>query len=110
LTNSLKGIFSSNPSNKCQVDKGGLQSFTIEKLAAGLQSRPGNEVAGLEGRTQLLIRLAGALDEKKDYFGSNGRPGNMVGTFVMLSAYMVYMLTRCKTTSYHILLLKLRPF
>ena len=48
-------------------------------MAKGLQSRPGNEIAGLEGRTQLLIRLAGALDEKKEFFGEDGRPGNMLG-------------------------------
>ena len=73
-----QGLFSGNPGNKAQVDKDGLQSLTVEKLAAGLQSRPGNEMAGLEGRTELLIRLAGALEEKPDYFGDGGRPGNMV--------------------------------
>ncbi|PNY18229.1 Uracil catabolism protein 4 [Tolypocladium capitatum] len=72
------GLFSGNPANKAQVDKVGLQSLTVDKLEAGLQSRPGNELAGLEGRTELLIRLADALDEKKDYFGIDGRPGNMI--------------------------------
>ena len=57
----------------------GLQMLTEAKLAAGLQSRPGNELAGLDGRTQLLIRLANALDEKMEYFGTDGRPGNMIG-------------------------------
>lgn len=52
--------------------------MTPEKLAVGLQSGPGNELAGLEGRTDLLIRLADALSEKTDYFGADGRPGNMV--------------------------------
>ncbi|ODA82505.1 hypothetical protein RJ55_01012 [Drechmeria coniospora] len=72
------GLFSSNPANRCQVDKAGLQSLTVEKLEAGLQSRTGNELAGLQGRTELLIRLGSALDEKKDYFGAGGRPGNMI--------------------------------
>jgi hypothetical protein len=36
-------------------------------------------MAGLEGRTQLLIRLADALEEKTDFWGQDGRPGNMVG-------------------------------
>lgn len=35
-------------------------------------------MAGLEGRTQLLVRLGGALDEKPEFFGSAGRPGHMV--------------------------------
>ncbi|KAI1271095.1 hypothetical protein F5Y07DRAFT_384094 [Xylaria sp. FL0933] len=72
------GLFSSNPSNKYQVDKDGLRKLTVELLAKGLQSRPGNEVAGLEGRSQLLIRLGHALAEKKEFFGESGRPGNMI--------------------------------
>ncbi|KAL2207855.1 DUF1688 domain-containing protein [Sarocladium strictum] len=72
------GLFSGNPDNRAQVDRIGLRSLTVEKLAAGLQSRPGNEMAGLEGRTQLLIRLADALEEKTDFWGQDGRPGNMV--------------------------------
>ncbi|KAK1975821.1 hypothetical protein LZ30DRAFT_604795 [Colletotrichum cereale] len=72
------GIFSSDSKNRFQVDKEGLRNLTVEKMAAGLQSKPGNEMAGIEGRTQLLQRLANALTEKKEYFGENGRPGNMV--------------------------------
>ncbi|KAI1827785.1 hypothetical protein F4861DRAFT_288948 [Xylaria intraflava] len=72
------GLFSGNPSNKYQVDKEGLQKLTVEQLARGLQSRPGNEVAGLEGRAQLLIRLGSALAAKPDFFGESGRPGNMI--------------------------------
>lgn len=48
-------------------------------MAKGLQSREGNEMAGLEGRTQLLIRLADALDNGSEFFGPNGRPGNLLG-------------------------------
>lgn len=47
-------------------------------MAKGLQSRTGNEMAGLEGRTHLLIRLADALEGNKDFFG-DGRPGHMLG-------------------------------
>ncbi|KAI0471456.1 DUF1688-domain-containing protein [Xylariaceae sp. FL0804] len=72
------GIFSSNPSNKFQVDAEGLRGLTVEQLAKGMQSGPGNELAGLEGRTQLLVRLADALADKRDFFGENARPGNMV--------------------------------
>lgn len=73
-----EGFFSGNPDNKYQVDKDGLEALTVEKLRDGLQSRPGNELAGLQGRTELLVRLAGALAEKTDYFGRDGRPGNMI--------------------------------
>ncbi|KAI1319032.1 DUF1688-domain-containing protein [Xylariaceae sp. FL0255] len=72
------GIFSGNPSNKYQVDKDGLRKLTVEMVAKGLQSKPGNEVAGLEGRTQLLLRLGEALDQKREFFGHDGRPGNMI--------------------------------
>ncbi|GAW19449.1 hypothetical protein ANO14919_089360 [Xylariales sp. No.14919] len=72
------GLFSGNPSNKYQVDKDGLRKLTVDQLAKGLQSRPGNEVAGLEGRAQLLIRLGDALAQKGDFFGEDGRPGNMI--------------------------------
>ncbi|SPO06083.1 probable protein urg3 [Cephalotrichum gorgonifer] len=73
-----QGLFSGNPKNKFQVDKEGLRQITAEKLADGLQSGPGNVMSGIEGRTALLLRLAEALEEKKEYFGQNGRPGNMI--------------------------------
>ncbi|KAG5975344.1 hypothetical protein E4U55_007745 [Claviceps digitariae] len=73
-----EGLFSSCAGNKYQVDKGGLQALTLEKLKNGLQSRPDNELTGLQGRTELLIRLSGALAGNTDYFGADGRPGNMI--------------------------------
>lgn len=36
-------------------------------------------MAGMEGRANLLLRLSEALDEKREFFGENGRPGNMLG-------------------------------
>jgi hypothetical protein len=36
-------------------------------------------MAGLEGRAQLLIRLGRALEQSKEFFGEDGRPGNMLG-------------------------------
>ncbi|KAH8890189.1 DUF1688-domain-containing protein [Thozetella sp. PMI_491] len=79
------GLFSGNKNNKFQVDKEGLSTLTVEKLAQALQSRPGNEMAGLEGRAQLLIRLGQALEEKKEFFGEAGRPGNMLAADYILS-------------------------
>lgn len=74
-------MFSGDKSNKYQVDKAGLRALTVEKMAKGLQSREGSEMAGLEGRTQLLVRLAEALDASSEFFGQGGRPGNLLGTF-----------------------------
>ncbi|KAG6006461.1 hypothetical protein E4U21_007005 [Claviceps maximensis] len=73
-----EGLFSSCAGNKYQVDKGGLQNLTLEKVKNGLQSRPDNELTGLQGRTDLLIRLSSALAANTDYFGADGRPGNMI--------------------------------
>ncbi|KAI5857489.1 DUF1688-domain-containing protein [Durotheca rogersii] len=72
------GIFSGNQNNKFQVDKDGLAKLTVDQLAKGLQSRPGSEVAGLEGRAQLLIRLGDALSRSPEIFGNEGRPGHIV--------------------------------
>ncbi|KAJ2905316.1 Uracil catabolism protein 4 [Zalerion maritima] len=71
------GLFSTGK-NKFQVDKDGLKSLTVEKIAKGLQDREGNRIAGLEGRTNVLIRLSTALDQHKEYFGAEGRPGHML--------------------------------
>lgn len=76
--NVSQGLFSGNKANKYQVDKDGLKQLKVEQLAQGLQSGPGNEMAGVEGRSELLIRLGHAL-ENKEYFGEDGRPGNMLG-------------------------------
>ena len=62
------------------MDKEGLRQLTVEKLAQGLQSGPGNEMAGIEGRAQLLIRLGRAM-ENREFFGEDGRPGSMLGRF-----------------------------
>ncbi|ETS86160.1 hypothetical protein PFICI_04185 [Pestalotiopsis fici W106-1] len=72
------GLFSGDPNNKFQVDKNGLRRLTVEALAKGVQSRPGNELAGLEGRAEMLIKLGDALDQKREFFGESGRPGYML--------------------------------
>ncbi|OAA69298.1 hypothetical protein LEL_10174 [Akanthomyces lecanii RCEF 1005] len=72
------GLFSGNPDNKYQVDFQGLANLTVAQLAAGLQSKPGNELAGLDGRTDLLLKLSDALKSKTEFFGETGRPGNMI--------------------------------
>lgn len=47
-------------------------------MAAGLQVSESNPLAGLEGRTGLLVRLAEALNNQQ-LFGADARPGNMLG-------------------------------
>lgn len=73
-----RGTFSSDPNQPFQVDSNGLSQLSVETLSKGLQVTTENSIEGLEGRTSLLVRLAGALGQK-DYFGASARPGNMIG-------------------------------
>ena len=72
------GMFSSDDSQPFQVDAAGLERLTSDSIGKGLQVSDTNPLAGLEGRSSLLIRLAEALKNEK-YFGSEQRPGNMLG-------------------------------
>lgn len=57
----------------------------MERMAQGFQVTTSNPMVGLEGRSQLLGRLATVLREQKEYFPpSNGlpsRPGNIIGDY-----------------------------
>jgi len=72
------GLFSSDPTEPCQVDGAALKKVTVDKLAKGMQHSEENPLAGIEGRTGLLVRLAEALNHQ-DFFGVDARPGNMLG-------------------------------
>ena len=72
------GAFSSNKDQPHQVDAAGLQSVTVETLSKGMQVSETNPMSGLEGRAGLLMQLATSL-ENSELFGSDGRPGNMIG-------------------------------
>jgi hypothetical protein len=74
------GAFSSDKDQPHQVDATGLQNVTVETLAKGMQVSESNHMSGLEGRTGLLMRLSTAL-QNPELFGSDGRPGNMIGAF-----------------------------
>lgn len=74
------GIFSSNSNQPHQVDGEGLKRLNVKVMAHGLQVSNSNPIAGLEGRTGLLTRLADALNNQ-DLFGADARPGNMLGIF-----------------------------
>ncbi|KAJ6070310.1 hypothetical protein N7467_011629 [Penicillium canescens] len=71
------GLFSSDPTEPCQVDGAGLKKITVEVLAKGMQHSEQNPLAGIEGRTGLLVRLSEALNNQ-DFFGVDARPGNML--------------------------------
>lgn len=72
------GLFSSDPTEPCQVDGVGLKKITVDVLAKGMQHSEDNPLAGIEGRAGLLMRLSEALNNQ-GLFGVDARPGNMVG-------------------------------
>ncbi|KAF2753940.1 DUF1688-domain-containing protein [Pseudovirgaria hyperparasitica] len=71
------GLFSSNVAVPHQVDSRGLRRLDVTAVARGLQVTDQNPINGLEGRTELLNRLADAL-QKQEVFGVEARPGNML--------------------------------
>ncbi|KJA17815.1 hypothetical protein HYPSUDRAFT_45997, partial [Hypholoma sublateritium FD-334 SS-4] len=72
------GLFSSIPGQPFRVDAAGLEKVTVEKTAAAMQVSDSNPMVGIEGRTSLLINLSKALKEAPQFFGSDGRPGNVI--------------------------------
>jgi Protein of unknown function (DUF1688). len=75
-----RGGFSSDPQQPLQVDAAGLERITLADLAAAFQVGPENPLLGLEGRWQLLQRLAQTLRAPPHYFGSGHhlpRPGRL---------------------------------
>ncbi|KAJ7594112.1 hypothetical protein C8J56DRAFT_1002096 [Mycena floridula] len=72
------GFFSSDPKQPYRVDASVLSSITVDSVAEQMQVSATNPIAGLEGRTSLLVNLGKALKESPDLFGKDGRPGNML--------------------------------
>lgn len=59
----------------------GLGAITLKHTTEMFQvDETSNPMAGLEGRTTLLVSLAAALKQNPEFFGADGRPGNMIGT------------------------------
>jgi hypothetical protein len=72
------GMFSTDATELCHVDSGGLRRLDTKVMARALQVTETNTIDGLEGRTRLLMRLADAL-QNQELFGLEGRPGNILG-------------------------------
>ena len=81
------GMFSGDPAEPHRVDATGLKNLTVEKLARGLQVSETNPMDGLEGRAGVLMRLVKALMSNSEYFGNEGRPGNLLGMFETSNAW-----------------------
>jgi hypothetical protein len=70
------GLFSSLREEPWRVDAAALRALETERLAAGLQAGEGNPIAGLPGRSMLLLRLGAALAANPRIFGQ-ARPGGL---------------------------------
>lgn len=96
------GLFSSDPSQPHRVDGAfieswfkvllinlhiaiGLSAITVEKVASAMQVSDANPMIGIEGRSHLLLSLSKALQAAPEFFGKDGRPGNVVGTVTFSS-------------------------
>lgn len=90
------GFFSSMASQKYRVDgtrsglinenidsliliADALEKITATSLGDGLQVSQANPIVALEGRANLLVSLGKALKANTQFFGSEGRPGNVLG-------------------------------
>lgn len=62
----------------------GLEKVTAEKTAAAMQVSESNPMVGIEGRASLLFNLSKALRASPQFFGEDGRPGNLIGMFDLL--------------------------
>ena len=65
----------------------GLSKITIERTKAAMQVSEANPMTGLEGRVSLLTSLSQALTSSPQFFGKEGRPGNLIGTPLSILRY-----------------------
>lgn len=80
----LDGAFSDDKNKPYQVTAKGLERLKVTDISMGFQVSDSNPLAGLEGRSSLLVRLADSLRQFPEFFGKeNPRPGNLID---MLSA------------------------
>jgi len=57
----------------------GLSGLTAENVSVAMQVNSSNLMAGIEGRANLLSKLATALRANSSFFGPDARPGNLLG-------------------------------
>ncbi|KAF8892792.1 hypothetical protein CPB84DRAFT_1711013 [Gymnopilus junonius] len=72
------GLFSSDPDQPYRVDAAALEKVTAEKVASAMQVSESNPMVGIEGRASLLSNLSKALKTSPQFFGVDGRPGNVI--------------------------------
>ncbi|KZT22894.1 DUF1688-domain-containing protein [Neolentinus lepideus HHB14362 ss-1] len=73
-----QGLFSGTTDQPYRVDALGLSNITVEKTAIAMQVTKTNPMVGIEGRSSLLANLSQALRKNIEFFGEDGRPGNLL--------------------------------
>lgn len=63
---------------KCSIADG-LAKITSQRVSEAMQVTSENPMVGVDGRTALLSKLGEALKAHPEYFGKDGRPGNIIG-------------------------------
>ena len=71
------GLFSVDPEQPWRADATALSALTPEALAAAMQHREGNALAGFAGRIELLRRLGEVARDNPAVFGRPARLGNL---------------------------------
>ncbi|KZS96733.1 DUF1688-domain-containing protein [Sistotremastrum niveocremeum HHB9708] len=103
------GLFSSVEGEPHRVDAKGLANLTTDKIASAMQVSPTNEMAGIEGRAELLIKLSKALSSYPEFFGPDGRPGHIIN-FLQKNSRVDEGTTKIHiATLWHILMTALAP-
>ncbi len=76
-----QGLFSSDTQAPWQVDAQALQNLSTRAMTLGFQVSDSNPMVGLEGRTELLKKLASCLKSHPEIF-KNPRPGALLDTLL----------------------------
>ncbi|MDQ0317384.1 DUF1688 family protein [Amorphus orientalis] len=78
------GLFSGVPADPLRADAVALAAIGEDELASGLQVSPDNPIVGLSGRTQVLARLAHAMENRRDLFAvdDDPRPGGLIDALI----------------------------
>jgi len=72
-----QGLFSADRTAPWRADATALANLSAESLGRAFRAGPGNELAGLEGRADLLRRLGRVIADAPDLFGRPARLGNL---------------------------------
>jgi hypothetical protein len=81
------GVFSAKPQQPLRADASTLVQLAVANLEKGLQVSPGNPLVGIEGRANLLRRLAALVASKPEIFGTEDtpRPGGLFDRLAALA-------------------------